>query len=589
MQAWPVTCDLHLRRISIDNILSFKHVEFPLSAYTVIVGPNNSGKTNLLRFINMMSKNQNLEYISLNKRHKLDPNKPSEMTITLEMDEYETKMVFQCIFGQYNEIDAISAEVKILDITIFWGREQRDATQPRFTLYRFGSGFTIVTSQSNGNIAFDIKSIFGDEADFEKEIDSWRTANSDMIFGSLIDRFESMLYDRIEDKKLFSDVILGGRAFCSAAGHNIIRLPMLIQYDQRATTPIAELIKSSRHTDIFTHISVGRVLNRILEDNFTLIQEIYPTPEELSNRLATLRNKHQDTYSKLLDTFKEISGGVGVLAEQNNEGVEQILLVEGDKRYNIDDSASGYYALISILCLLLGKTSGLVAIDEPEIHLHPEMASRLHKMLGKLALQDSVQDIIVVTHSPKFVTHRQITRMDGSRLIMVTRQNSVSQMHVDTEESEPKIKPHIFNPEIFFGRGSFMVEGTSDYHVQRALSDHYQGLFEENNIVLVNCDGKDNIPAHVDLHDRFGIPYHCMADCDYLGKLEHCTKLNGVLEDELEEIGVKDVKTKEDHNVYFKMLEFLKNSKNDKWEKSGIWNAFKKAVRTAGGNVPHPT
>ena len=534
----------------------------------------------------MMSKNQNLEYLSLHKKHKLDPDKPSEITITLEMNEFEAKMIFQCIFGYDGEMGTISPELKILDVTIFWGNEQINEVQPWFMLYRFGSGFTIATTRFNGSIAFDTRSIFGEEADFKKEINSWRTTNPNRMFDNLTDRLKSMQYDQIKDKKLFNVAILDGKKFRSVAGCNVIRLPLSVRYNRHATTPITELIKNSRHKDNFTDVSVGVILNRILENNFTLIQEIYPTHKELSNRLAVLRNKHQRTYSKLLDAFEKISGGVEVVVEQNSEDAEQILFIESGRRYNIDDSASGYYALVSILCLLLSKMSGLVAIDEPEVHLHPEMASRLHNMLGKLALQDAVQDVIVVTHSPRFVTHRQITKIDSSRLIMMTRQDSVSQVHADTEESKPQIKPHIFNPEIFFGRGSFMVEGTADYHVQRAISDHYQELFEKNSIVLVNCGGKDNIPAHVDLHCRFGIPYHCMTDCDYKGELEHGTKLDGVLEDDLKKIGVKNVKKKEDHRVYFKMMEFLENPKGEEWKKSGIWNAFKKAVRAAGGRVP---
>ena len=534
----------------------------------------------------MVFKNQNLEDLSLSKRHKLDPDKPSEIAIALDMNEAEANMVFQCIFGQRDGIGAISAELKTLNITLFWGNEQMDVMRPKFILYKFGSGFTIATSQYNGNIAFDTRSVFGDETDCEKEIDSWRAANSNMIFSSIIDRLRLTKYNQIKDKKAFIDAILGGRRFVSTIGCNAITLPLSVNYDPRATMPIVELMKKSEHQNNFSDVAVGVVLNRILEDNFTLIQEIYPTRKELSNSLAALRNRHHDTYSKLLNEFKKISGGIGVLVEQNNDGTEQILFVEGDKRYSINDSASGYYSLTSILCMLMSKTSGLVAIDEPEVHLHPEMVSRLHKMLRALAFQGTIQDIIIVTHSPRFVTHGQIAKMDGSRLIMITRQDSVSQVHADTKESKPQIKPHIFNPEIFFGGGSFMVEGPADYHVQRAVSDHYQGLLEEYNIVLVDCSGKSNIPAHVDLHHRFGIPYHCMTDCDYEGRLEHGTKLDGVLEDELKKIGIKDVRRKEDHRVYFKMMEFLENSKNEEWKKSGIWNAFKKAVRAAGGSVP---
>ena len=148
---------MYLKRICIDNLLSFKHAEFSLGAYTVIAGPNNSGKTNLLRILEMVSKNENLEYLQLNRRNKFDPNKPSEIALTLELDESETKMVFQGIFGINYQINKISKKVKTLGITIFWGNDQLEMIHPKFTLYEFSSGFTIATYQSRENIAFDIR------------------------------------------------------------------------------------------------------------------------------------------------------------------------------------------------------------------------------------------------------------------------------------------------------------------------------------------------------------------------------------------------------------------------------------------------
>ena len=213
------------------------------------------------------------------------------------------------------------------------------------------------------------------------------------------------------------------------------------------------------------------------------------------------------------------------------------------------------------------------------------MSSRLHNKLGTMARQNGVQ-IVVVTHSPKFVTHRQIKRTNESKLIMVTRRDSTSQVHADAEESAPQIKPHLFNPEIFFGRSSMIVEGPLDYLVQRAISDFYGGLFEKYNIVLVDCGGKLNIPNQVDLHRRFMLPYHCMADGDYEGDLEHVTKLEGDLEAELRRMGVEHVKLKADYRIYCMTMDFLKESKNEEWKKSGIGSAFEKAVHEAGGSVP---
>ena len=534
----------------------------------------------------MISTNENLEYIQLNRRHKFDPNKPSEITLTLELDESETEMVFQCIFGLDDQINTIPKEVRTLDIVIFWGKDQLEMMRPKFTLYEFGSGFTIATHRSGESIAFDIRDIFRDREDYEKEADSWRMAEQSNIFVPIVERLKSSRYGEIGNKKLFTDAILNGGQFTPAAQCSVVTaLPMSIKYNPNATTSITHLVKGRKYQNQLTSVSTGLVLNRIFEEGFTLIKENYPTHKELSNRLAEMRNSHHAKYSNLLDTFKEISGNIEVLVERDDNDAEQILFVEDGRRYGIDESASGYYALTSILYLLLGKTSGLVAIDEPEIHLHPEMSSRLHNMLGTMAYQNGVQNI-VVTHSPRFVTHQQIKNTDKSKLIMVTRQESASQVHADTEEVAPQIKPHLFNPEIFFVRCSMMVEGPSDYLVQRAISDFYGGLFEKHNIVLMNCGGKGNIPAQIDLHRRFMIPYHCMTDVDYNGNLDHVTKLKGDLEADLREMGMKDVKGKEDSHIYCKMIDFLKESKDEAWNKSGIWKAFKKTVREAGGSVP---
>ena len=82
----------------------------------------------------MVSKNENLEYLTLSRRHKLDPSEPSELTLTLDLDESEAKMVFQCIFDRDDQIDEISNEIKTLDITIFWDKDPLDVMYPKFTL-----------------------------------------------------------------------------------------------------------------------------------------------------------------------------------------------------------------------------------------------------------------------------------------------------------------------------------------------------------------------------------------------------------------------------------------------------------------------
>ena len=577
---------MHLKEVRIENILSFKNTKFTFGKYTVIVGPNNVGKTNLLRILDMVSKNENLEFLLLDRRHRFDPESSSRLTLTLQLDDGEAKMAFQCILGKTEQLDAVP-KTKTIDIMIFWDKQQMERSTPRLVAYTFDNEFIILSesASSNTNSLFH-SDIIHNNPDSKKTSDIWDALPLEQI-RKLLDISNSLSYNEIRNEKSFLADMLGGKPFNTLGRETVIKnLPMDVRYDSNLHTPLNLLMKRRRNEEAFSSVPFGAVLNRIIANDFTLVEEIHPDREQLSNALATLRNSHHSTYADVLDKFKHITGGVQVLVEQNDSGVEQILFVEGAKRYDINDSASGYYALVSILQLLLGKTTGLVAIDEPEVHLHPEMSSRLHNTFEQMILEDTLPDVLVVTHSPKFVTYRQVAGMDASKLIVMTRPDGMSQAHADVANSEPRIPPHLFNPEIFFGRCSLLVEGPADYHVQRAISDFYRGMLEMYNIVLVNCSGKENIPSYIDLHRRFMIPYRCMVDSDYSGDMDCVTKLNGDLEDELRSIGLERVRTKENYDVYYKMAEFLSGTNNEKLYKSDIWGVFKKTVRAAGGSVP---
>ena len=534
----------------------------------------------------MISKNENLEYLQLNRRNKFDPDKSSEITLTLELDESEIEMVFQGIFGMNYQINTIPKDVKTLNIIIFWGNDQLEMIHPKFTLYEFGNGFTIATHQSGENIAYDTISMPGNRADYEKQIDSWRTSEQSKIFDPLIKRIAPLRYDKIGDKKRLMDVILSvGRLNPVVRCGAIIALPMSIKYNPNATTPIVRLVKGRRYADQFTAVSVGLILNRIFEEGFTLVKEIHPTYKDLSNKLAEMRNSHHAEYSNLLDTFKEISGGIEVLVERDGNDAEQILFVENGRRYGIGESASGYYALISILYLLLGKTSGLVAIDEPEIHFHPMMITRLHEKLRSISLQKDNQ-IIIITHSPKFITYEQAKQEKDTRLIMMTRPETTTVIHANSDLSPLKIKPHLFNSDIFFGRCTMMVEGPSDFFTMKAISDFHGGLFEKYGVVLMHCNGKGNLPAFADLHEKFQIQYHGMADNDYGGELQNITKLSSDLEGELKNMGVRRGLSKAKDDVYVEVTDFLNSVMGKKWKQTGIGDAFVKTINKARGTVP---
>ena len=215
------------------------------------------------------------------------------------------------------------------------------------------------------------------------------------------------------------------------------------------------------------------------------------------------------------------------------------------------------------------------------------MISRLHDELRDLCKKKTRQ-IIITTHSPRFVTYEQAKQKNGTRLIMMTRPEVATIVHTNDVLTPVKIKPHLFNPEVFFGKCSMLVEGPLDFFVMKAISDFHDGLFGKCGIVLIHCEGKGNLPAFVDLHEKFQIPYYGMADRDYDGELKNITKLAGDLEDDLRGMGVQDVYSKANSNtIYSQVMNFLNSAADKQWKQTGIGSAFVKTIHKAGGSIPN--
>lgn len=111
---------MHIKKIGIKNILSYQDVMFDFDKYNVIVGANNSGKTNLIRVLDMISNNDDFTYFILHKNLKFEKTAPSEISLTLEFTDKEIKMVLQSMFGQRINQTEFSDEVKTMDVLIVW-------------------------------------------------------------------------------------------------------------------------------------------------------------------------------------------------------------------------------------------------------------------------------------------------------------------------------------------------------------------------------------------------------------------------------------------------------------------------------------
>ena len=140
---------------------------------------------------------------------------------------------------------------------------------------------------------------------------------------------------------------------------------------------------------------------------------------------------------------------------------------------------------------------------------------------------------------------------------------------------------------MFFGVCSLIVEGPDDYFTMKAISDHFDQIFEKNNITLIHCWGVNNVHNVIEIHNAFKIPFVAMVDKEYLKDMTNVIKHSNDLENEFQQMGWEGIgKVKEDAYPFISELLKQEDGKS-KLKRTTIWKAFTSVIEKAGGNIPH--
>lgn len=165
----------------------------------------------------------------------------------------------------------------------------------------------------------------------------------------------------------------------------------------------------------------------------------------------------------------------------------------------------------------LKKEGAVFAIEEPEVFLHPQKARYFNTVLRSLA--DKGNQIFLTTHSPIFV---QVYDPESVAIIRRCAETGtcVHQAEViDLAEDQRKALRLLTEfdsqrNELFFARRVMFVEGNTE-KVAIPLVFQAMGVdINKENISVIECGGKTKIPLFVRAAKAFGIPYVVMVDED---------------------------------------------------------------------------
>ena len=178
--------------------------------------------------------------------------------------------------------------------------------------------------------------------------------------------------------------------------------------------------------------------------------------------------------------------------------------------------------------------SSLLAIEEPELYLHPHGRRIISDRIDDF-LEGNKNQVIITTHASEFLNSAQ----ENLNIIVVKKdaKNGTTAKNIGFKTAKEKqilIKNQ--NTEMFFADLVFLVEGGGDKYIVEALAENYGAKKEclgekwpnNNNISVIPVGGKKEFWKYSQKLNEAGIGCYVLADFDFFrdGLSDYLTKLN---------------------------------------------------------------
>lgn len=162
-----------------------------------------------------------------------------------------------------------------------------------------------------------------------------------------------------------------------------------------------------------------------------------------------------------------------------------IFLNRGDDQVSLMEQSDGARQLMSMTLFDLAEgTANVLAIDEPELHLHPTSQRTAADLLSGEGNQK-----VIVTHSP-YILHR----FEPSEVIAVDRHGRCRQIGAAKLSKVEKVRAHWWSPrllEALTARFVILVEGDADRVIVEAVAEVLGVDLDRVGAVVVELDGAD--------------------------------------------------------------------------------------------------
>lgn len=194
------------------------------------------------------------------------------------------------------------------------------------------------------------------------------------------------------------------------------------------------------------------------------------------------------------------------------------------------------------------KSGAILCVEEPELYLHPHAKRVLSDRLDDFidAREGIKNQVVITTHSTEFIRSQK----EGINIIRIARDEDTTRTWSMTSHQTKKFVINPSQAELVFADKVIICEGY-DKGLLDCLGDKLEPqALDAKNISVIRTNSKDQLASTVKFAYALGITPIVLADFDYLlrDKLSQRNTYNALAHDSVEQIGATPLKMMGDTN-----------------------------------------